>query len=252
MSDQAVTVVGVTIPCGNRKIYGEVYLPGTEGKCPAVIMSHGYNGSHKDYVEEGMTFASHGFLAIAFDFCGGTVRSKSSGKTTEMTIDSEREDLLAVLDYVKSMEKVDREHIFLMGASQGGFVSALAAAVRPEEISGLAMYYPALCIPDDWTGKFLDKNDIPEELELWGNTLGRGFFQSVYGMDVFGTIGAYSGRVLIIHGDQDSVVPLAYSERAKEVYRNAQLVVYPGEDHGFRPDKRTEAIRLVLEFMQKQ
>lgn len=252
MSDRATPAKPVTIPREGGQIYGEMYLPKAEGKRPAVIMSHGYNGSYQDYAEEGRTFASHGFVAVAYDFCGGTPRSKSSGKTVDMTIGTERDDLLAVLSYVQSLEYVDRERIFLLGASQGGFVSALAAAARPEEIRGLAMYYPALCIPHDWTKRLPDREAIPEEMEFWGMTLGRGFFLSVHGMDVFQEIARYTGGVLIIHGDRDEVVPLSYSERAKEAYQNAELAVFPGEGHGFSPKKRTEAIRLALKFMQDE
>ena len=31
-------------------------------------------------------FAQYGFVCYSYDFCGGSVRSRSSGKTTEMTI----------------------------------------------------------------------------------------------------------------------------------------------------------------------
>lgn len=36
-----------------------------------------------------------------------------------------------------------------MGCSQGGFVSGMTAAQLKEQIRGLIMFYPALCIPDD-------------------------------------------------------------------------------------------------------
>lgn len=72
------------------------------------------------------------------------------GRTSlEMTVLTEKEDLSTVLDYVKNQPFVDSNHIFLMGCSQGGFVSALLAAERENEIEKLILNYPALCICDD-------------------------------------------------------------------------------------------------------
>ena len=42
-------------------------------------------------------------------------------------------------------------------------------------------------------------------------------------------IGAYTGPVLILHGDKDAIVPLRYSERAAQIFPNAELVVKTGK-----------------------
>ena len=42
-------------------------------------------------------------------------------------------------------------------------------------------------------------------------------------------------------GEKCRLVPLRYSERAKEVYENAELIVMPGQGHGFRWAGRKEA-----------
>ena len=47
------------------------------------------------------------------------------------------------------------------------------------------------------------------------------------------TIRAYRNPVLIIHGTDDPVVPLSYSERAAETYENAELKIIKGAGHGF-------------------
>ena len=114
------------IPNGEKSIYGVLYSPEGEANGTVIIMSHGYNGSHNDWVKEGALFAGSGYTSYAYDFCGGSVNSKSSGATTEMTITSEKEDLLAVVDYFKSLGEFDK--IFLLGGSQGGFISSLVAA----------------------------------------------------------------------------------------------------------------------------
>ena len=245
-----ITLDEVRIPNGERTVYGKIYGPKTEGRHPAVILSHGYNGTNGDWVKECTLYAQNGFVACAIDFCGGSTRSKSSGKSTDMTITSEKEDLLAVFDYVRALENVDADKVVLFGGSQGGLVSALAAAERPEQVRALGLYFPAFCVPDDWKKKYNTPADAPESFDFWGLQLGRGFVEDVFGLDVFGTIGAYEGPVLILHGTNDAIVPFTYSEDAvDEVYETAELMLLPGEGHGFSPKGAQTAMETILHFL---
>ena len=73
--------------------------------------------------------ASMGYASYCFDFNGGSaVKSKSSGKTVDMSVLTEVKDLEAVISYAKERSYTNSEQIVLMGCSQGGFVSALEAA----------------------------------------------------------------------------------------------------------------------------
>lgn len=62
------------------KIHGKLYIPSIKKeKYPLVILSHSAfltNSSLKSYAYQ---FAKRGFLAYAFDFCGGSSSSKSDG-----------------------------------------------------------------------------------------------------------------------------------------------------------------------------
>ena len=108
-----MVVEELIIKKGDKEIYGNIYYPNKEGKFPAVILSHGFNGSYSDFVTECEYYASHGFIAYSFDFCGGSVTSKSSGKTTDMTIFSEKQDLLIVLEHISNLENVEEKRIYL-------------------------------------------------------------------------------------------------------------------------------------------
>lgn len=220
-----------------KTIYGVEYLPQEiNAKIPAVIMSHGYNGSHEHMDKIGPLMAQQGIYVYCYDFCGGGLASKSSGSSTQMSIESELHELENVIEAVTSLEFVDR--LYLYGESQGGFVSALTAGSYPEKISGLFMLYPAFCIPDDWLNK------KPEELEgefmFAGMPLTRAYFDGVPRYDVFEHASKFKGTVKIYHGDSDSVVNLRYSQRLVKAYENATLTVIDGADHGFSPEKRDE------------
>ena len=138
---------------GELTIRGKLYRPGKEAaeteKLPIAIFSHGFmanQGMMKGYAKAA---AALGYAALTYDFCGGCLVGKSDGKTTDMSVLTEVEDLLAVLAWAKGQDFADPGRIVLAGASQGGFVSALAAARLGDEVKKLVLFYPALCIPDD-------------------------------------------------------------------------------------------------------
>lgn len=233
-----------------RESYGVRYRPEGTGRYPMVIFSHGYNGSWESAVGYAEYFAQRGIGFFCHDFCGGSVNSRSSMKTTDMTVLTEKEDLLAVFDQVSGWESVDPEHIFLFGESQGGLISALAAEELRERLCGLLLLYPAFCIPDDWRARYPEQENIPEETEFWGMKLGRGFIEGARSLDVFSQIGGYSGPVQIIHGTEDPVVPGTYSQKAAALYANAGVTVLEGEGHGFTPEGCREVIRLAERFIR--
>lgn len=246
-----VSVEELIIKNGNKEIYGKLYKPSEVGRYPVVILSHGYNGCNADFVNECNYYAANGFIAYAYDFSGGSTRSKSVGSSTDMTIFTEKEDLLTVIDYIKDMENVDKDRIFIFGGSQGGLVTALAAEECKDMVKGMILYYPALNVPDDWRKNYATEEAIPETVDFWGLKLGKGFFMAIRNFYTFDNIGEFDKDILIIHGDKDNIVPLSYSKQAKEHYNSAELVVLQGEGHGFTPAGGKEAMELVLDFMKK-
>ncbi len=224
----------MTIDGGN--IYGKAFSPvGKSGKLNAVILSHGYNSSHEALTDMAYALAECGVFAYCYDFRGGSVNSRSSGSSLDMSVMSEVGDLKRVIDSVRTLENVG--DIFLYGESQGGLVSALAA---DEEIKGLYLLYPAFCIPDDWRDR-----QIKDSIILMGMHISRKFCEGLPECDIYEHMGKYQGRVKIFHGDADGLVSLSYSERAVKSFRNASLTVFPGEGHGFSPYARKELIETV-------
>ncbi len=247
-----IVMEDLVIKKGDKEIYGKIYRPKEEGVYPAVILSHGYNGSHADFSTDSRFLARNGYIAYAFDFCGGSTKSKSSGVSTEMTIFTEKEDLLAVIDYFKEIPSVNKEKLFLFGGSQGGLVSALAAEERKEDIAAMALYFPAFNIPDDWRRNYASEKDIPEVVDFWGLKLGKVFFTAMREFQTFENIGGFDKEILIIHGDKDAIVSMSYVERAQKHYKNASLVVLEGEGHGFSPQGGKKAREMVFEFLKEQ
>lgn len=209
------------------------WWPENRKDVPAVILSHGYNGSGNDLAGHAQRLSRHGIAAICLDFCGGSTRDTSGFPTTSMTLFTERDDILAVLDWVQASGRIT--DVFLYGESMGGMASVLAAVEAPQRICGLGLLYPALCIPDNWRKEFPDEEAIPEEVDFWSMRLGRNFFTSMRELDIFAVLPAYHGPVLLMHGAKDLTVPIAYSEKAAALYDQATLHVFHEEGHGFSP-----------------
>lgn len=169
----------------------------------------------------------------------------------EMSLFTEKEDLVAVLESVKKWDRVDKNNIFVLGMSQGGAVSALAADEHAEDIRGLVLVFPAFCIPDDWNKWFPTRESIPDRYEFWEVTLGRPYIEAVHGYDIYEHIGKYDREVLIFHGDKDEVVPIRYGLRAAELYPNAKIEVYEGEGHGFSEPYHWRVVEKTYELVMK-
>ena len=240
----------LTIPQKNgKRIYGVISGPATQGKHGIAIISHGFNGTHhfgKDYFQ---TLNDLGYAVYTFDYPCGSIHSRSDNNTMEMSISDEKETLKEIVSYFRKQKNIDKHRIVLCGESQGGLVSALAAAELKKQVSHLILICPALGIPDNWNARYPRIEDIPEVSEIWGVKLGRKFMMDIRPMKPFETIGRYQGPVLIVHGTDDKVVPLDYSKRAQQTYGNAVLKVIEKAGHGFKPAERVLSNQYVREFL---
>ena len=225
---------------------------------PVIIASHGFGGDLTGMIEYCREFASWGYAAYCFDFCGGRAneQGKSDGQTKDMTIFTECDDLLAVMNYVKDLPYINQDRITLMGCSQGGFVSALVAARRKDEIERLILLYPALCIPDDarkggLANASYDVNDVPELIDCGSMIIGKVFHDTIVHVDPFLEISAYEGPVLILHGTKDDIVNYSYAVRAKEYFKanQCQLQLIRDAGHSFTEELTKSAMKSIHQFL---
>lgn len=252
-------------------IRGTEYRPQGE-KLPIVLLSHGFLAIGNDIAYYAEQLAAWGYAAYVYDFCGGSPRSHSDGSFTDMTPFTEVQDLAAIMDYVCSLPYTDESDLTLMGCSQGGFVSGLAAAAYPDRVTRVVEFFPALCIPEDarkgsmMMFRFDPDNipdeihpelppDLPKDLPFKMEPLGGCFPRSVRHMDAFSVLAPYPGPVLIVHGDRDPIVDVANAYRAQTAYnavvpRRCQLAVITGADHGFKGQQDVHAMELVHEFLR--
>lgn len=232
--------------------------PSTDG-VPMVILMHGIFAS-KDWVpipSFAKGLAKAGIASIRMDFNG---HGKSGGRMQDMTIKKELADARVVWDYVQTLPYVTQ--VGLLGHSQGGVIASmtagrLAAEQEGSVPAGIVLVAPGSVIKEACQGgKFFnarfDPQDPPEYIRCWGiMKLGREYLLTTQQLDIFGTAAAYAGPVLLLHGDQDKIVPLWCSERYAETYgERATLRIIPGVNHTIT-SHRSEVVAYAVDFFRQ-
>lgn len=242
--------------CGNRKgmrIMGRVYRP--EQSKGIVVCCHGFTGDMNGTQKIAEALENNGYTAYIFDFCGGGYHTISDGDFhSYMTPLTELEDLECVIEYIQHVEV--EECVYLLGCSQGGFVSALYASRHPKNVEKLILYYPAFCIPDDARNGSMqaiqfDPENIGDSVGEMPMLVSGEYPKSVMQMDIYQEIQGYKGMVLLLHGTQDSIVPIAYADKANEVY-GSQCEYHRIENatHGFHEEPFfSQALQYTVSFL---
>lgn len=241
----------------------EFMIRGVEYKCEKnngipIIMSHAFLMNQKIMKKYAVALAKEGYVVFTYDFCGGSILGKSDGKFSDMSIDTEKEDLITIINYVESKSYVDIKKLILFGASQGGFVSCLIASQYPEKIAKLILIYPALCIPDDARkGKMqmveFDPNNIRETFKNKLFRFSVKYPESAINIDIYEEIKKIDCPIFMVHGNKDKIVDLKYVKKVLEISNNdfSDLVILEGAGHGFNNKQFKEAINHIMEYLKK-
>ncbi len=117
---------------------GPVHLADYGGEGQLVVLIHGLEGSHLNWLQVGSTFAEH-YRVIAPDLAGfGLTPPAERGSGVDANAE-------LVLELVR---KYGDEPAILIGNSMGGLVSLIAAAEEPYLVDRLVLVDPALPPPN--------------------------------------------------------------------------------------------------------
>lgn len=248
---------GFSCKRGPFEIRGFAYH-GMENRGIPVIMSHGFLANQKSMEKYARALAKAGYATFTYDFCGGALLGKSDGKFSDMSIDTEKEDLRAVISFVKGLDHVDGDRLILLGASQGGFVSCMVAAEGREHIDRMVLLYPALCIPDDARrGKMMmmefDPEHIRETFHSRPFKFSAQYPESAMNIHFDDELKKIGVPVLIIHGTEDRIVNPEYAKRAERILTHParELIMMEGAGHGFKKAQAEAAIGHIIAYLAK-
>lgn len=206
-------------------------------RCPMVMILHGFMGNKGGQLNELIadSLQTHGIASIRFDFNG---HGESEGDFAKMTVLNEIEDAKKVYDYVAALPYVNS--VAVTGHSQGGVVaSMLAGELGSDKLKAVVLMAPAAVLREDAIrgsvfGKSFDPLDPPEAVDMFGGKkLGADYIRSAFSLPIYETAAKYDGPALIVHGTGDRVVPYTYGERYHQIWKNSELQILDGFDHGF-------------------
>ena len=225
-----------SIESEGNTLRGKILRPSEAvGPMRTVIICHGFESSMHVTEKYAPIFTEVGYLAVVFDFTrsGSGI---SDGDSTKMSVLTEKQDLLNVVDYISALPEVDSSRITLSGCSQGGLVAALAAGERPKQFEQMVLFYPGFSIPNSARHGYtptvkVDPYHLPETFWARKVKLGRVYMTDAMKLDPWREIRPFTRPVIIVHGLEDEAVDIRYSQLAAKQYKNCKLLSVHG-DHG--------------------
>ncbi|MCB9138941.1 MAG: alpha/beta fold hydrolase [Caldilineaceae bacterium] len=248
------------------KILGLLTVPNGDPPAagrPAIIFNHGYippevYRTTERYVAYQDGFARNGYVTFKPDYRGhgfSEGESRSAYGTPDYAI-----DVLNATASVKRLDGVDSTRIGMWGHSMGGYLTVRAMLVDPDVKvgviwGGVVASYPDImtrwtrsdpmpAIPSRarrWRQEIMDEVGTPEENpEFWASVSANTYVDEL------------PGPIQLHHGGSDGSVPVLFSELLYDdiigAGGEAELYVYPGDDHNISQQFNTAMARSVAFF----
>jgi len=244
-----------TLTVDNLRLPGEVHFPETVRQpCPALCLCHGIpsgqpaSSGDTGYPGLAERFCAAGFITMIFNFRG------AHGAEGNLDMLGWNRDLKAAIDYLTSLQEVDKSRLCLLGSSAGAAVIVYVAATDPRVYSLVTLACPAdfsflsnrqqaKATIDRFRSIGLIRDKVfPPSVDEW--------------LDGFSTVSPLrwidkiSPRpLLLIHGEKDDLVPV---EHAHQLFERAgepkKLVIIPGAGHRLRLEEK--AINTALDWLK--
>ncbi len=226
---QAADIAGkaMTLPATERAVKVVYFRAPGDAKRPAALLLHGAGGFDRriaDYNRYGSALANQGIDAyLVYYYSDADERDMSAGGIDVFT---GRYPAWAKLvddlgDHLIA-QPLSNGKVGLVGFSNGGILATGAATLDPK-INAAVIYYGT----EPWPLRERAKRFPP---------------------------------LLVLHGDADQVIPVLSGHQlaalAEQVGAKVDLVIYPGEGHGFGPDiaekNGGDALKRTLAFLKQQ
>lgn len=224
------------------------YLPPRNGT--VVIGVHGMAGNRAALLEEAQFLYQAGYGLLLLDLRN---HGESEGEITTLGF-YETRDVAAAVDFIRAREG-EAARMAALGHSMGAAAVLLAAAEQPS-IGAVIAVSPFTSLEDNvsegirsLTG--LDARFFGPPVLFWAQWLSGMDISTVRPVDVIDRISPRA--VLLIHGAQDTTLPVRNSYQLYEAARPPkELVIYPQIGHGgFLMLEPEHYRRTILDFLAK-
>lgn len=235
-------------------LVGILHLPEIK-KPPVVVICHGFQNSktERKYVKLARALQEEGILVFRFDFegCGD-----SEGSPRNLTVAREVSDLNSALKTVFKECDGDPKKIALIGGSLGSVVISLFVEKFKISVKTLIFLSQAFCQKElfkIWQTKADEKEIREKGFVIKGEKeIGRDYWLENRNKDYSSLLSEIKVPILLIHGKKDEDVPLKYSEKLAQKYKNITLKVLPKANHKFDDFKsQEELIKIITSWLKK-
>ncbi|MBI4556877.1 MAG: alpha/beta fold hydrolase [Candidatus Hydrogenedentes bacterium] len=248
----------------------------TRGRTDDVIIwMHGISVDKDEYLgffrEGALWFANRGPSSIRFDFRG---HGASSGTPLDFTVVGQNLDVRAILDLARRQFGAGAR-LHIVAASFGSPPAIFAGHRYPKVVLSVSLIAPVLSyertflVPETEWAKAIFSKDQLDQLDQTGRLyfdesfyIGHHLVEEMRLINPVGALTQLKQRVLVVHGDRDSMVPYDATHTACRGLEHVRLVTLKGADHGFvEPDdeegrlpgsvaNKERILRLVEEHLQ--
>lgn len=215
-------------PGATPAVWGVLEKPRAPGAHPGVVILPGSFGWRPAYAQVARALADSGFTALALEYMAETGRDSLPNQRRTMRPRWQAAIRGAVV-FLARQPSVDSTGIGLVGYSRGAFLALSVASSLPS----------VRAVVDFFGGIDPSVQSLEEQLRNFP-------------------------PLLILHGDSDSVVPVAHAYQLKQELTgrggDVEMHIYPGAEHAFNadfsPNYRREAaedsFRRMVEFLRRK
>jgi hypothetical protein len=228
------------IAVGRQAIAGCLIEPAGPALWPAVLFAHGWGGSQRQDLGKAKRLVRLGAAGATFNF-RGHVRTRWQVDTVSRAHNFQ--DLLAAWDLLAATPGVDPDRMGVVGSSYGGYLAVLLTIERP--VRWIALQAPAIYKDADF--------DAPKRALNLDEELPR-YRRSRLGADenrVLAAAARFSGDVLIVESELDTVIPLEVIANYVDAFRRSAASVshrvIAGADHALGAERWRRAHGRLLE-----
>ena len=245
-----VTVEPLTIDTEDGfKLPGYWVLPkgfDKQKKYPVVFTVYGgpdagnVRNSFQNY--SGDFYANHDIIRIAMDHRGSGKFGKKGMDFMHRNLGKwEVDDLIATVKWLRTISFIDSTRIGITGGSYGGYVTCMAMTYGSEYFTHGISLFPVT----DWhlydnvyTERYMDTPTENPDGYKFGSAIEQAY--------------KLKGKFLIVHGVMDDNVhmqnTLQFISRLQDLGKDFDMMIYPGERHGWGGPKKTHLNTLVNNF----
>jgi len=212
-----VQVANTAFPSGGRSITVQEFLPKSAGCYPAVIALYGSGGTRESIADQPCRLmAAQGYSVFLVHYFERTGTARADQETTQRNFPDWMRTIGDAITFAANHASVDAGRIALLGFSLGGYLALSVASLDPR-VGAVVEFFGGL----------------PEELH--------GFTRMP--------------PVLILHGEQDRIVPVSEATRLQQLLERSgtpyEIKLYPNAGHGFNGMQWIDAAQRTVQFLRR-